>query len=68
MSRGLTDSPEEQPEGPSLKDMDEALRELYAFTGNLGVRLEQLEQLMASAIRLNSPEEEAADRKTLRGL
>tara|TARA_R110000868_G_scaffold207062_5_gene456062 strand:- start:322 stop:528 length:207 start_codon:yes stop_codon:yes gene_type:complete len=68
MSRGLTEAPEPGEQGPSLGEMDSALRELYAFTGALSGRIEELENIIAKVIHLNLPEEEAADRKNLKGL
>jgi hypothetical protein len=71
MSRGLTEAPEpeQNEEGtPTIEQMDGALRELYAFTGTLSGRIEELENIIAKAINLNLPEEEAADRKNLKGL
>ena len=68
MSRGLTEAPEPEEQGPSLQEMDSALRELYAFTGALSGRIEELENIIAKVIQLNLPEEEAADRKNLKGL
>tara|TARA_B110000459_G_scaffold199966_1_gene247564 strand:- start:1159 stop:1365 length:207 start_codon:yes stop_codon:yes gene_type:complete len=68
MSRGLTEAPEPEEQGPSLQEMDSALRELYAFTGALSGRIEELENIIAKAIQLNLPEAEAADRKNLKGL
>jgi hypothetical protein len=68
MSRGLTEAAEPEEQGPSLGEMDSALRELYAFTGALSGRIEELENIIAKVIHLNLPEEEAADRKNLKGL
>lgn len=68
MSRGLTEAPEPEEQGPSLSEMDSALRELYAFTGALSGRIEELENIIAKVIQLNLPEEKAADRKNLKGL
>ena len=68
MSRGLLDTPEPEEQGPNLSDMDEALRELYAFSGNLAARVEELENIIAKAIKINLPEEEAADLQNIRGL
>jgi hypothetical protein len=68
MSRGLTDTPEPEEQGPSLKDMDDALRELYAFSGNLAARVEELENIIAKAIKINLPDEDEPGPKTLKGL
>jgi hypothetical protein len=68
MSRGLTEAPEPEDKGPSLEEMDSALRELYAFTGSLSGRIEELENIIAKVITLNLPEEEAADRTRYTGL
>jgi hypothetical protein len=68
MSRGLTEAPEPEDKGPSLEEMDSALRELYAFTGALSGRIEELENIIAKVITLNLPEQEAADRTRYKGL
>lgn len=68
MSRGLTDTPQPEEQGPNLREMDEALRELYAFAGALSGRIEELENIIAKAIKVNLPEDEAADLKNIRGL
>ena len=68
MSRGLTEAPGPEEQGPSLSEMDSALRELYAFTGTLSGRIEELENIIAKVIHLNLPEEEAADRSRYTGL
>ena len=68
MSRGLTDTPNPEDSGPSLQELDEAFKDLAGFVGMLSVRLETLEDLIASAIKINLPEEEAADKKKIKGL
>jgi hypothetical protein len=41
---------------------------LYAFTGSLSGRIEELENIIAKAITLNLPEAEAVDRTRYKGL
>lgn len=68
MSRGLTDTPSPEESGLNLQELDDAFKDLAGFVGMLSVRLETLEDLMASAIKLHLPEEEAADKKRIKGL
>jgi hypothetical protein len=68
MSRGLTDTPTPEESGPSVKELEDSFQDLAGFVGMLSVRLETLEDLMASAIKLHLPEEEAADKKRIKGL
>jgi hypothetical protein len=58
MSRGLADTPEPEQSGLTLKELDEAFKDLAGFVGMLSVRLETLEDLIAAAIKLQLPEEE----------
>jgi formate hydrogenlyase subunit 6/NADH:ubiquinone oxidoreductase subunit I len=71
MSRGLTDAPEpeQNEEGtPTIEQMDGALRELYAFTGSLSGRIEELENIIAKAISFNVPEDKTEEPKRYKGL
>lgn len=68
MSRGLTDSPVPEEQGPTIADLDNGLRELYGHTADISVRLEQLEAIIAKAIKFNLPEDEAEGTTQLRGL
>lgn len=54
MARGLTDEPEEETTEnlPTVQQLDEAIRELYAYMSHLGSQLEALEDVMAKALAI----------------
>lgn len=68
MSRGLTDTPEPDNNGVTLNDLDAGLQDLAGYVAMLSARLETLEDVIAKAIKFTLPEEEAADRKRIKGL
>jgi hypothetical protein len=53
MSRGLTDNPEpEEPEkGPSVQELDQAMRDAYGNIYDLSVRVDTLERILANFIK-----------------
>jgi hypothetical protein len=53
MSRGLTDAPEpEEPEnGPSVQELDQAMRDAYGNIYDLSVRVDTLERILANFIK-----------------
>lgn len=72
MSRGLTDptEPEEAVEGPTVKDLDDAMREAYDNIYLLAVRLEVIEDLLRNKLDQALPEvaeEEKPKKKWLKG-
>jgi hypothetical protein len=68
MSRGLTDAPEPESSGPTNQELDGAVRELYHLVNTLFDKVDQLEDIIAKALRLEQPEEEAEKPKRVRGL
>jgi hypothetical protein len=65
MSRGLTEEPAEDV---TITEIKQAFEDLAGYVGMLSVRLETMEDIIAKAVALNLPEEEAADRKAVNGL
>ena len=53
MSRGLTDTPEpEEPQdGPSVQELDQAMRDAYGNIYDLSVRVDTLERILANFIK-----------------
>lgn len=69
MSRGLADGPEpEEKRGPTNEELHDAFQDIAGFVGMLSARLEALEDVIAKAIKVNLPEEEAVDKKRIKGL
>lgn len=67
MSRGLTENPAPEPQsGPTVGDLDEAIEELFGLVGALYAKVDTLEKVLGHAVDL--PEQEAAERKRLKGL
>lgn len=65
MSRGLTEEPAQEV---GLAELRQAFDDVAEYVGMLSVRLETMEDIIAKALALNLPEEEAADRKAVNGL
>ena len=65
MSRGLTEEPAEDV---TITEIKQAFDDVAEYVGMLSVRLETMEDIIAKAVALNQPEEEAADRKAVNGL
>lgn len=66
MSRGLTEEPGQEKAGPSLQEMDEGIEELFSLVSMIYAKVETLEKIIGHSLTL--PEQEAVDRKRIKGL